>query len=127
MLHVCALSKTDRSQVVSRSRIRRSISQGSIDPGPHSGAGPGRVSRLQSDNEPQLCFCTCCLCWCSPTEVSSNQIALMTGHDGTDREDDLLGDTPLLCKDVTDMQAQHSEPFLTVRCSSFEGGTSHDT
>ena len=51
----------------------------------------------------------------------------MTGHDGTDREDELFGDTPLLCKDVADMQAQQSELFLTIGCLPFEGDTSQET
>ena len=43
---------------------------------------------------------------CRSFEVTNNLVNLLTRHDGTDREDEFLGDTSLLGKDVADMRAQ---------------------
>ena len=97
MPHACVLSSTDRSQVALRSRKRRSMSQGSIQ-GPPQWCGARRRGQvtvreglLNSASVAPVAAPPRC-----PIEIASNEVNLLTRHDGTDCEDEFFGDTSLL-------------------------------
>ena len=91
-----------------------SVHKSGIDPGPHSGVGPGGVSKF-AVRECLLKSASADVAFASasprcPIEVTSNQINLMTGHDGTAREDELFGDARFFAKML--QMCKHN----TVKC-----------
>ena len=75
-----------------------------IDPGPHNGVGRRRwqsaVRKSFVDSTDVVSAAT------SPRtiiEITCNHVNLLTNHDSTDGEDELLGDTFLLGVDVADL------------------------
>ena len=76
-----------------------------IDPGPHSGVGPGGVSKAQSvkASSKVLNVVSAAASPRSTIEITSNHVNLLRNHDITDGEDELLGDAFLLGVNVVDM------------------------
>ena len=76
-----------------------------MDPGPHSGVGPGGVGKAQSVkafiNSTEVVFAS--IPPCSTIEITCNQVNFLRNHNGTKSEDKLLGDAFLLGVDVADM------------------------
>ena len=76
-----------------------------IDPGPHNGV----KSFVDSTDVIPLAASSCCC-----IEITCNHVNLLTNHDGTDGEDELLGNTPFFGVDIAYMKRQHRKNLLTA-------------
>ena len=96
-----------------------------IDPGYHNGVGPGGVGKAQSAKAsskgtdvvsiaaPPRC----------PVDIACNQVNMLTKHDGTDCENELLRNTPFFGVDIVKMLGQNCEGFLAAKGSSAKRST----
>ena len=80
-----------------------------MEPGSHSGAGPGGVGKAQSEKASSIVLrivsaATAPRC---SLEINCNQVNFLRNHNGTKSLDELLGDAFLLSVDVADMKGQH--------------------
>ena len=69
-----------------------------IEPGPHNGVGPGGVGNAQSAKASSIVLMLSLLLHrhAGSIEITCNHVSLLTNHDSTDGEDELLGNTSLL-------------------------------
>ena len=95
-----------------------------IDPGPHNGVGPGGVGNAESAKSfvdgthvVSVAASPCC-----SIEITCNQVNV-TNHDGSDGEDELLGNASLLGVDVADTWRQHRRSLLAAEWWSTKRGT----
>ena len=80
-----------------------------MDPGPHSGGKQGTVRKCFI-NSTEVVFAA--VPPCGTIEITCNQVNFLRNHDGTESEDELLGNAFLFGIDVANMKRQHRKVFL---------------
>ena len=85
-----------------------------IDPGPHSGVGRRWQRTVCKNFVDSTYVVSVAASPCCSIEITCNQVNLMTNHDCSDGEDELLGNASLLGVDVADMWRQHRKGLLAA-------------
>ena len=97
-----------------------------MDPDPHSGVGAGGVGKILSIKASSIALrlslprCRHAVPLKSP---ATNQVNFLRNHDGTEGEDELLGNAFLLGMDVANMKRQHRKVFLPAYWLTPKKGT----